>query len=391
MGFADLPNEILTIICCYISIPDLKTVRRLSQTFKPPATQRLFRVLILKPHLQSIQRWNNVFADTELQCLVKFAVIETFPDLYWDSNDYEYIDGQYDKYKGWILPEGFIAAIGTLSQGFLKTCSIKIKFSRDVTNEPRVSRITSAEPPTRRRMLLESVFTTLAIRSVNNELANVDVLKVSNLSNFTHDTIAVSNSFQMGMRVLKELHIQVRQDVDPVPSENEFDFPGDSYFMPHLKSQWLEPIASQLTSLSLYFDEYWGVVPILELKGMKFPRLRSLALGNYTFGYEWQLDWLISLTSLEILMLENCPILLIIAFFDLEMQTYGVDASGWRRVRLNNMEADPYEGDEVFENPARWSRYFDRIRGLPNLVEFGFGCADWSSGADKVSRFRALL
>ena len=54
MDFADLPNEILTIICSYIGIRDLKEVRLASKILKNPATQRLFRVIILKPQAESI-------------------------------------------------------------------------------------------------------------------------------------------------------------------------------------------------------------------------------------------------------------------------------------------------------------------------------------------------
>ena len=377
MGFADLPNEILTMICCYIGIRDLKKVRLVSKAFRNPATERLFSVLILKPQAESIKRWNNVFADAELQSLAKFTVIETFPNLYWCSDYTWYIEGQKDTWEDWTLPYGFYSAIENLSLGFPKVHSTKIKFSRDTIDEH------SVEPPARRSMILESILKALSTRSVKSELANVDILKVANMFNCDYGTLTVSQHFQEAMRALKDLHIQIRQDLDPLFSYDADEFSEHKHKMQYFKSRWLVPVSSHLTSLSLYFEFYWGVAPRLQMKGLNFPSLRSLALGNYTFANEWQLDWLTSLSSLETLMLQNCPILFLMTFDEDEMGIFEIDASGWQEVARGNGLAGP-----VFKNPARWSACFDRIRvELPNLIDFGFGCADWSHGADKVRSY----
>ena len=314
---------------------------------------------------------------------MKFAVIETFPDLYWGSNYHYYTAELKDRYKGWTFPEGFFPAIGTLSLGFPKVHSTRIKFSNAGADEP-ISRC---------YMILKSVFETLAARSAKSELVNVDILKVANIPNYDYGYLTSLQTFQSTMQALKELHIQVRQDSDPLTFilDHIDDTMEHEAYMQHLKSQWLAPISSQLTSLSLYFDEYWGVFPHLQIEGLKFPSLRYLALGNYTFADDRQLDWLTSLSSLEILMLQNCPILFTIRFTKLEMESLELDTSGWQDVTRKPQyleglnDPDAQRRPLLLKTPARWNGYFDRIRlDRPNLIEFGFGCADWSHGADKV-------
>lgn len=58
---------------------------------------------------------------------------------------------------------------------------------------------------------------------------------------------------------------------------------------------------------------------------MHFPRLKTLALGNYTFTHDWQLDWLATHSAtLEELYLDDC-----IVVYYAKLMECGVDGEGY--------------------------------------------------------------
>jgi hypothetical protein len=58
-------------------------------------------------------------------------------------------------------------------------------------------------------------------------------------------------------------HLKVREEIGPV---------------------WFDPVKANLTGLKLHADVDWGWVPEADFRGLHFPRLRKLELGNYTFS-----------------------------------------------------------------------------------------------------------
>lgn len=65
-----------------------------------------------------------------------------------------------------------------------------------------------------------------------------------------------------------------------------------------------------LEHLTLYSDRPLGLCPALDLSAVHFPRLKSLALGNYTFCHDDQLDWILAHgATLRELYLDNCLII----------------------------------------------------------------------------------
>ncbi|KAK1761662.1 hypothetical protein QBC33DRAFT_574750 [Phialemonium atrogriseum] len=79
-------------------------------------------------------------------------------------------------------------------------------------------------------------------------------------------------------------------------------------FWPHLLSQWLELLANQLETLTLYWDNHWGLFPPMDLRKLHFTRLKSLSLGTYVFSLDEQLEWLLSHKTLEHLSFDSCAI-----------------------------------------------------------------------------------
>lgn len=97
------------------------------------------------------------------------------------------------------------------------------------------------------------------------------------------------------------------------PASPDYDhelYSRHAFFNIHLNIDWLRPLKTQLTHLTLSCNTYWGIYPRWEPAELHFPHLKSLAFGNWTIAFDWQLDFIISHgKTLEQLALINCPIL----------------------------------------------------------------------------------
>lgn len=161
--------------------------------------------------------------------------------------------------------------------------------------------------------------------------------------------------------------------------------------MAELPAVWLQP-AENLTTLVLYQDHPFGFFPRLNLRGVRFPRLRTLALGRYTFSHEWQLDWLAEHgATLEELFLDSCTVL-----FTARVRPGCINAEAyplWDRAtghHIHNAAAALGALETRFYS-LTWARIFARVSNhLPALRRFGFGSsvpAGWDGDA-QGDRFR---
>ncbi|RSM05995.1 hypothetical protein CDV31_009329 [Fusarium ambrosium] len=136
-----------------------------------------------------------------------------------------------------------------------------------------------------------------------------------------------------------------------------------------LPETWMFPsIAENLQKLSLFYCDYWGLYPKVDFRklgGSPLPRLKVLALGNYVFGQQWQVDWIASLGrengGLQELYLDKCPMIV----------------RAWRRYPFDDGDSDPsvvetFDGPEpglgVREYSLRWhnilSQWAESMKGL---------------------------
>ena len=97
---------------------------------------------------------------------------------------------------------------------------------------------------------------------------------------------------------------------EPWVSEQRVPFSSERcYPVQRLLNRWLAPTHANLTRLSLFYDSAWGWFPKVDFRPIKLPRLRVLALGNFSFAYDIHFEWLTSLgPSLEALYLDDCPL-----------------------------------------------------------------------------------
>lgn len=137
-------------------------------------------------------------------------------------------------------------------------------------------------------------------------------------------------------------------------------------FLNELPSFWLKPPALNLQHLTLYNTIYFGFYPKLDLRGVHFPQLKTLSLGNHTFVHDSQLHWILSHSAtLTELYLDDCPILFEIVIYDKEGSYLSPD-----KFRPHpEFEATYYASYET-----RWHDYFRAFKdGLPLLQRFRYG------------------
>ena len=87
---------------------------------------------------------------------------------------------------------------------------------------------------------------------------------------------------------------------------------GDEYhkYFTDLPKTWLAPAATNLTCLALRASELWGYILKVDFSHVHFPQLQSLVMQKFVFSQDWQLEWILSHTSLQELCLFQCRILI---------------------------------------------------------------------------------
>jgi hypothetical protein len=131
---------------------------------------------------------------------------------------------------------------------------------------------------------------------------------------------------------------------------------------------------ANLEHLTLYSRLRAGFCPKLDLRGLHFPRLRSLSLGNYAFMHDSQLDWILShgSTLLE-LYLDQCTIIYEAAL------SFNVDEPIPVSATILSLEDFHPHPDLVVDRlyasySGRWANYFRAFQNaLPHLRHFRFG------------------
>lgn len=158
-------------------------------------------------------------------------------------------------------------------------------------------------------------------------------------------------------------------------SDRAIEAPALHYgFTEALPDIWLRPLSAQLTHLTLYGDVLWGVWPLVDFRQIApFEKLKSLAFGNLTIAFEWQVDWIIShASSLEQLIFDDATIVTALALREDQAHVLFPGLSPART---------EYERQYLAHVSLRWHNALDRFRTeLPRLRHFTLGSGNWSSG-----------
>ena len=222
------------------------------------------------------------------------------------------------------------------------------------------------------------------INGLNDEAhpaLNLSGLCIENLQDLVNKEIAGSKNFTAVLKMLDTLELGIATESYSASPENEITIAErHTFFGRDLVKYWLQPVQDHLVHLKLYCDTYWGYAPIFNYESLQFPKLKSLALGNFTFFSDRQLDWILSHgDTLESLSLDDCPIL------HAARVQKPVNADGSMIYNIDEGLHWDYEGaDNFWSYDARWHDYFQRIKnGLQKLKHFGIGHGNWQDDYDR--------
>jgi hypothetical protein len=215
----------------------------------------------------------------------------------------------------------------------------------------------------------------LALNHPDHPAQQMHSLSVINIQDATNYELVKSHDFSAVIARLDSLELCVVSERDDSSPENNITMvERHVFFGRDLQQYWLKPLQDKLIKLKIYSSCLWGYLPKCDLRGLHFPRLKSLSLGNMTFTHDWQLDWIISHHTLELLTLDDCPIVheaMIDHDEDFEWQIAHNDAG---------RQHWPWKYRVHWSYGARWHDYFRKLhRGLPDLQRFGVGRGPWGS------------
>jgi hypothetical protein len=238
------------------------------------------------------------------------------------------------------------------------------------------------EMPSARAFVLEAVYDALKQREgrrlENNDskIAPVRELKLEKFQNTDPPKVLVNGL----LKNIERLSIRILDEENLGEAFGDFELVERFNFDSVLRNTLLMPVMDQLAELSLSAQYEWGLLPSrFEGKGLIFPNLKKLSLGDFLIGHYDQLDWVIDQKTLTCLRRHDCQIVTHFHFVESNVEDWGVDIEDWER-----FDGEPwfawYPNSEFYTFSLRWNTIFETIRkGLPKLINFG---ATWRNDLD---------
>ncbi|KAJ4296333.1 hypothetical protein N0V90_006378 [Kalmusia sp. IMI 367209] len=376
-----LPAEILLQIAQYLDNDTLKSFRLVSRAASTIATERLFRVVLLRltkgdfitdedmtpngditivPNATP-KNLNAILESDTLKKLVKKVVIDGDNGAHWmekEEDEYgdfidDYVETAWSGALGRIYQFPYLREVDFAFNG-IAGLDMDGEFEQDDEYREYYQRL---------------LFATLS----KTEL--LDSLSIRNIQDALITHTGPDEASMLVREKLKKLALMVVTEtmhVYSVAGLGDLDIDAPAFhecFNSGLTSHWLKPTQQQLTHLTLYCDSYWGIYPFTDLRGIHFPHLKSLSLGRWTIAHDWQHEWVTSHgDTLEELVLDDCPIV-----YALKMEPKMADANwpdmqppdGWGEIDTNILK----------QYGTRWSDILPTFQhGLKHLRSFGMAC-----------------
>lgn len=375
-----LPHETLARIAHFASkshnqgLTHLQTLKNLRLTCRKLAaisTQSLFHTATLVPEQNSYEKFYALQKHPELCSKVRNLILKTSVDP--EEEDAEDFNELSDALRDAIASIGKFPNLSSLHLRFRARCSDERRFYNYVK-----------EGICFRTEVMETVFAALCDKTLPT--SRFRSLSIENLQDLNSPEIINSSHFKDVLSRIAELHLHIATEDEQSCPENNISNDTLHTFFDELPRVWLEPVQERLTHLTLYTDTYWGWAPVFEPRGIHFPKLKYLALGNHTFAHDSQIEWITSHGStLETLILDDCPILFYIWPSDSLRKHTSKIRHDDHDIFLNREE--PSDNNFLQDNrhwiyKRRWHHFFPRLEsGLSELTKFTCGHGDWPNGA----------
>ncbi|KAK7409669.1 hypothetical protein QQX98_008184 [Neonectria punicea] len=376
MELKDVPVEVLGLILGHLIVekPDrsedishICNARLVCRQWNTLAIGHLFRSLTLVHTADGeFKPWNSLLENEAIRRAVQRVVIHSGPD--------DLFDRDYITWNGWA-DEGnypaFVSAIDRIAE-LPNVKALRLRFGEKCQGvDGDTDWDDDVEVLTTRLHTLEAVFNAIHQRASHEQNGNSTIrsLAIVNLQNLPIPEFASSSLFKAVTKDIDQLHLLITEEYNEAGPDHDIYCVERKQFEPYLQHELLPLLSDQLTSLTLCFQERWGVTPgYFDGKGLFFPNLKNLALGNFIIGHHDQFHWVLAHTSLESLRLNRC---FIASHLSIEMAL--VDEArkhDWQRCAVGSYGHED-DRDAVYTFSGTWETVFDDIRTrLPKLRVF---------------------
>lgn len=366
-------------------LEEVKRLRLTCRRFHGLCTDRLFQTASLYPeenafqaHHQpdesdprsSVSRFAKLLNHTQVRHQVRNVVLRTSVDGE-EASDIDRVS------KAWRDAASDIWKFSKLS-------SVQIRFRElcidDDDDESHMGWVTEDEEF--RGDVLETVLG--ALNRETSPANNLRSLIIMNLQNKNKEDIINSSDFKNVLSRIRELHLLIAVQIDEASPESYvlqnalYDF-----FNEGLPNAWLKPASQNITHLTLYTNTYWGWVPRFDPRGIRFPNVRYLALGNYTFTHDWQIEWITShFADLETFIMVDCPIIFYMHPSGC-LDRHAAQVSHEDHIKLTSPETNPYavseyDDDSHWTYNSRWHHFFPKLEAqMLGLTKFVYTHEGW--------------
>ncbi|KAK4654249.1 hypothetical protein QC762_401980 [Podospora pseudocomata] len=389
MGIDSIPTEVLDLIfdCLEKEKPDkmnryrhlgaavrpesLRNARLVCRQWNALATKHLFRTIALmhNGNDKAFDTWKQIVNSPAVQQAAREAEIYSVrppPRSY-----YRQLERDYETWCSWDSgdwPEFVTAIQGLGSLPNLR--AVNIRFTEGCEGvEKSGYREEIVETFSTRMHTIENVFKAIQRRKsrANQVITPITSLTIENLQNMPFTEFLETGLFRSVIEDITELRLLVAQEDHDDGPDYDLYYDERFTFEPWLQEEFLPCFASRLTSLNITFGECWGVAPgYFDGKGLHFPNLKTLILGEYVIGHHDQFDWVPAQTTLETLCLNRCMIVSYLEYASDDIEKWNdLTTHDWKFV------ADRGRGWTLRQFDGAWEVVFDAIRiRLPNLVQF---------------------
>ncbi|KAF4948635.1 hypothetical protein FGADI_9539 [Fusarium gaditjirri] len=361
-----IPNEVLSHILSYL-LPGREKHRLPRDRIDHVLPVRLQSVKTLNDYFRS---WRQLLKIDSIKAAVRRITIDPAPWGCVDGNGGDPLlrpafSSSFDYWPAFTAAVTRICDIPNLG-------SLIVHFYNDGEDE-------SGTTATQKRTL-EVITRTLEARNSRPNTSIVRELALHGLKGTPLSAYLTDNLF----RNIQRLHITVTYGGEE-RQRPEFSL--------YLSGTLLPQVSDHLVELTLG-GFLWGFIPVeFNGKGLSFPRLKSLTLGDYIVLRQDQFDWVLKQRSLRDLKLYSCHIATHCLVDEFYFGARAVNLNGWKKVFDASTDMDqsdhgfvsntPYLGSLQhgwYTNDLRWSNLFDRVReNLPELQSFTFDDIGWAS------------
>lgn len=377
MSLYNIPIEIINLIASLLDKTALQQTRLVNKTWNVAASKYLFNTVSMIPTEEGIDVWNAILGDSKIRKLPRKVIINSSPVPGYEFNVFSLGRDEIELLNNWGPdPEeeeyaNFYAALNDFVQ-FPNLEHPMLQFSNICAGEAD-NYNTGIESVEYRLDILQRVFTSLDTRRKNLKRNPIRSLTVCNLQNFPLPDFTTSAIFKDTLASVEELHLQVCEEVNEHGPDNDIYCEEKRTFMPYLKDHWLMPIATHLTSLTLYVNDTWGPFPgYFDGSGLSFPALQTLTLGEYCLGHQDAFDWVLRQSSLRSLRLHGCTIVSYLRIESGLVSEWNVPKHDWAKVPGERFGLDDSDY-EVYHYAGTWAEVFASIRSsLNGLEDFKF-------------------